>query len=274
METIWLSQMVFRTTGPLTFRRMPSGILHIISYPFMPPTTMSGFLRRLLYIAEQREWPGYGTDWYGKIGSPGRGFTLTMESQYRPLGAFPQSGKWSIHKTRRHGPKNFKHAEFSQVSRTSHEENYQLHHWDYLFCEKLIGWVAAKTRNSLERLNSLKNFGGKAGKEGYLFVSEIGDPQQVPLQEGEFQPLGLVIKPFRPISGAYYNLYGHHWNSQYEWTNGDKGGVDGYTQLGAWWNVKSVIGPYWAVSEGVGIPAGVPDAFLSGDVERFYGVNE
>ena len=38
-------------TGGLTFRRMPSAILHISTYPFLPPTTMSGWLRRLLMLS-------------------------------------------------------------------------------------------------------------------------------------------------------------------------------------------------------------------------------
>lgn len=271
MESIWISEMVFRPTGPLTFRRMPSGILHIMSYPFMPPTTMSGFLKRLLYIAEEKEWPGYGDDWYRKRGSPGSEFTLTLDKEYRTLGAFPDRNRWSIHKTRRHGPKNFKHKEFSQMLRTEHKENYELHHWDYLFCEELKGWVAAKERLHLEKLKSLKNFGGKAGKEGYVFVREVGEPRELTLAEGDFRPLGLVTQPFRPSSGTFYNLYGHHWSKDYEWSNGEKGGVVGYRQLGAWWNVSSVTGPYWAMAEGVGFPAHAPDSFLKGDVEPFYG---
>jgi hypothetical protein len=232
---------------------------------------MSGFLKRLLYIAEQKEWPGYGNDWHGKKGRPGSGFTLTLDKEYRPLGAFPDPGKWSIHKTRRHGPKNFKHREFSQMLRTQHKENYELHHWDYLFCEQLVGWVAGREKNSLERLQPIKNFGGKAGKEGYIYVSKISEPRELILTKGEFKPLGLVTLPLRPASGTYYNLYGHHWSKDYEWSNGEKGGVDGYTQLGAWWNVGTVTGTYWAVCEGVGIAANVPDSFLRGDVEPFYG---
>ena len=102
MPSIWVSEIVCRPTGPLTFRRMPSGLLHIMSYPFMPPTTLSGFLARLLRIGEGGDWPGYGEDWYGK--GPGKEFTLTLGREYRALGAFPPPKGWVIHKTRRHGP--------------------------------------------------------------------------------------------------------------------------------------------------------------------------
>ena len=44
---MWMLELVIKPTSGLTFRRMPSSILHISTYPFLPPTTMSGFLRRL-----------------------------------------------------------------------------------------------------------------------------------------------------------------------------------------------------------------------------------
>ena len=268
MNSIWAIEIELKPAGPLTFRQMPSGLLHIMSYPFMPPTTMSGFLCRLLEIAEGREWPGYGDDWFGK--GPGKGFTLTLDPECRALGAFPPNQKWSIHKTRRHGPKNFKHMEFSQLLRTEHKENYQLHHWDYLFCESLTGWVAAGERESLETFKKLLNFGGKSGKEGYLVVSRVGSPRKMPLMEGQFKPLGLVTAPTRPASGLYFNLYGHWWDKGYEWTNGQKGGVSGFTQLGAFWDADVAAGPYWAWEEEKGFAAQMPDDFLAGEREALF----
>ena len=275
MDSIWVIQLVFKPSGPLTFRRMPSGSLPIMSYPFMPPTTMSGFLGRLLLVAEHEdgEWPGYGADWFqkakpGKV-APGAGFTLTLEKDFRCLGAFPEPGSWCIHKSRRHGPKNFQHTEFSRVLREDHKESYQLHHWEYLFCDNLTGWVAAREREPLDRLKGLLNFGGKAGKEGYLHVSRAGDPQFLEKREGRYQPLGLAPLPLRPESGVFHTLYGHHWSDDYLWTNGEKGGVIGYFQTGAWWSTGELDGPYWAMDHGLGFPAIAPDAFLRGDVERF-----
>lgn len=260
MPSIWTTEIIFRTTGPLTFRQMPSGLLHIMSYPFMPPTTMSGFLKRLLFIAEGDDWPGYGADWFGD--GPGKEFTLTLGSEYRPMGAYPERDNWTIHKTRRHGPKNFKHKEFSQLVRNSHKENYQLHHWDYLLCDRLTGWVAAKEAEPLEQFKKLENFGGKAGKEGYLVVDEVRSPQRLALMEGDYRPLGLVTPPVRPSSGTFFNLYGHHWNDAYEWSNGEKGGVVGYRQVTAWWLAEKASGAYWAVREGAGFQADMPDAFM------------
>ncbi len=295
MKSIWLCRITFKPSGPLTFRKMPSGILHIMSYPFMPPTTMSGFLARLLLVSEGNDWPGYGIDWFNgveiendsgangaKPGKKGKGkkksakikagceYTLTLDKNLRALGAFPDGKKWRIHKTRRHGPKDFKHSEFSELHRTSHKANYQLHHWDYLFCDELTGFVAANARAPLERLLGIKNFGGKAGKEGYLTVVSVEEPREVAVSKGKYIPFGLVPNPARPSSGTYYNTYSHHWSNDYLWSDGSQGGVVGYTQSGAWWNVESIEGEYWELDEVTGIPAHAPDSFLIGEREKFW----
>ncbi len=268
MQSLWAIELTLRPTGPLTFRKMPSGILHIMSYPFMPPTTMSGFLARLLDLAQGGEWTGYGEDWYGK--GPGKGHTRTLDATFRAMGAFPGPDGFSIHKTRRHGPKNFKHCQFSQVLRVDHKENFQLHHWDYLFCESLVGWVLAKEKGPLEKFKDLKNFGGKAGKEGWVFIDRVGDAREMALREGKFCPLGLVTPPSRPESGSFFNIYAHHWDRNYLWRNGEKGGVAGFSRLGAWWGAKRLSGHFWQWQDEFGFPAHLPDSFLTGDVEPFY----
>ncbi|NUM35033.1 MAG: hypothetical protein HUU50_10845 [Candidatus Brocadiae bacterium] len=268
MQSIWISEIKLQPAGALTFRRMPSGLLHIMSYPFMPPTTMSGFLKRVLEIASGKDWPGYGEDWYN--GPESKEFTLTLEQDYRCLGAFPDQGRWYIHKTRRHGPKHFKHTEFSKLLRSNYKENYELHHWDYLFCESLTGWVASREKAKLDALHIIQNYGGKAGKEGYLCIKKIQEPRQVFLNYGDFKPLGLVTLPLRPKQGCFYHLYAHHWNKNYPWSNGEKGGVDGYIQVNSWWEADSANGFYWQWDKGIGFAASVVDTFLQGDVDAFW----
>ncbi len=268
MSSIWITEIKFIATGPLTFRQMPSGLLHIMSYPFMPPTTMSGFLKRLFFISEGFDWPGYGEDWFGK--GPGKEFTLTLGPEYRALGAYPDPNSWKIHKTRRHGPKNFNHKEFSQIIRGSHKENYQLHHWDYLFCDQLTGWVASIEKESLEALQILVNFGGKAGKEGFLFVDKVTPPERLDFMDGDYRPLGLVTPPARPASGIFFNLYGHHWDENYEWFNGEKGGVIGFRQVSAWWQTEQISGAHWALDKGVGFQAVMPDSFMFVEGNPFF----
>lgn len=275
MTAIWAAEVRLRPTGPLTFRQMPSGPLHIMSYPFLPPTTLSGFLERVRMVAAGGDWPGYGADWYAKK-TPG--FTLTLGPEYRALGAFPPIGAWSIHTTRRHGPKDFKHREFSRIHRdhkafkaTNRNQDavFQLHHWDYLFCDILTGWVAARTPEPLAELATLTGFGGMAGKEGYLVVESVGEPRECPWTEGKFQPLGLAVPPLRPESGRFFNLYGHHWNPDFEWANGERGGVDGFVPLSGWFEPGPARGVYWQWAEGTGFQADMPDRFLTDAPELF-----
>lgn len=267
MTSIWVTEIGFKPAGAMTFRKMPSGILHIMSYPFMPPTTMSGFLSRIMTIASGGEWPGYGNDWFK--GPQSKEFTLALDARFRALGAFPDHEQWNIHKTRRHGPKNFKHAQFSHLLRTDHKENFELHHWDYLFCSGLTGWVAAREKEPLEILKTLKNYGGKTGKEGFLIVDHISEPKELSLNQGTYTPIGLVTPPDRPYSGEFYQVYGHYWDKNYEWQNGEKGGVVGFTQFGAWWHADAVTGTYWELKPGMGFPAHAVNAFLTGDIEPF-----
>jgi hypothetical protein len=47
------------------------------------------------------------------------------------------------------------------------------------------------------------------------------------------------------------------------------GGVVGYAHVGAWWNVDKMNGEYWELDDGTGFPVHAPDAFLTGDVDKF-----
>ena len=63
----------------LTFRRMPSAILHISTFPFIPPSTLSGWLRRLylmqieIYLDTLVDQPDY----------------YVMPREFHVLGAYP-----------------------------------------------------------------------------------------------------------------------------------------------------------------------------------------
>lgn len=282
MKSIWICSLKLQPAGPLTFRRMPSGSLPIMTYPFVPPTTLNGYLVRLLKIAEgarggghDADWPGYGEDWFakGKDGktAPGQAYILTLSPEYRPLGAFPPPGGWSIHKTRRQGPKNFAHVEFSQIIRSKGKirQDFQLHHWEYLLCDELTGWVAASEPAPLERLRSLVNYGGKVGKEGFLVVKAVDKPREAPRRSGTFEPVGLVPASVRPAGGTFFHLYGHRWNADYLWINGERGGVTGYVPIGVWWETGTLQGEHWSLGDGRGIPLEAPDLFLQGDREVF-----
>jgi hypothetical protein len=73
-----------RPTSALTFRVLPGSIRDIATYPFVPPTTLSGWLRRLFWAREGLLPP----DW--KEGNAPRFYVLPR--RYVPLGAYPVGG--------------------------------------------------------------------------------------------------------------------------------------------------------------------------------------
>ena len=180
---MWMLKLVVKPTSGLTFRRMPSSILHISTYPFLPPTTMSGFLRRLklLETGHLPETTVKDPDYY------------TLPPQLCTLGAYPKPNQYRIHTAKRQGIRSFKHNAFSRIVRQqSTKEVYQLHTWEYLFAEELIGYVVSEDEELLGQLRSVENFGCKIGKEGYAFVDQISGPTQLILEQKRAKPDTLL----------------------------------------------------------------------------------
>lgn len=164
-----------QATGVLTFRRMPSAILHISSYPFIPPTTLSGWLRRLWMLSE-------GILPETDVKKPN---FYAMPQDYHVLGGYPllqgmameqstNRAKASMHIAKRHGVRAFNHDAFSRLSggRTKNEV-YQLHTWEYLTADRFRGIVLHHSSERLEELATLVNYGCKCGKEGYAFLTAV-----------------------------------------------------------------------------------------------------
>lgn len=180
---MWMLKLVVKPTSGLTFRRMPSSILHISTYPFLPPTTMSGFLRRLkmLEAGHLPETAVKDPDYY------------TLPPQLCTLGAYPKMNEHRIHTTKRQGIRYFNHNAFSRIVRhQSTKEVYQLHTWEYLFTEQLIGYVVSEDEKLLSQLRTVANFGCKIGKEGYAFVDRICGPTKLALERVSAKPDTLL----------------------------------------------------------------------------------
>ena len=180
---MWMLKLLVKPTSGLTFRRMPSSILHISTYPFLPPTTMSGFLRRLklLEAGHLPETAVKNPDYY------------TLPPQLCTLGAYPRVNGYHIHKTKRQGVRAFNHNAFSRIVRyQSTKEVYQLHTWEYLFAEVLMGYVVSEDAELLSQLKTVKNFGCKIGKEGYAFVDRIYGPTELTLTKVDAKPDTLL----------------------------------------------------------------------------------
>ncbi len=200
---MWMLEMVIKPTSGLTFRRMPSSILHISTYPFLPPTTMSGFLRRLkmLEVGHLPETAVKDPDYYA------------LPPQLCTLGAYPKVNDYRIHTTKRQGIRSFNHNAFSRIVRyQSKNEVYQLHTWEYLFTEQLIGYVVSEDEELLGQLRTIENFGCKIGKEGYAFVDQICGPTQLILEQVRAKPDTLL--PGTALIGVpceAFPLYRYAW---------------------------------------------------------------
>lgn len=202
---MWMLKLVLKPTSGLTFRRMPSSILHISTYPFLPPTTMSGFLRRLkiLETGHLPETAVKDPDYY------------TLPPQLCTLGAYPQVNEYRIHTTKRQGIRSFNHNAFSRIVRhQSKKEVYQLHTWEYLFAEQLIGYVVSEDEKLLSQLKMVENFGCKIGKEGYAFVDKVSGPTQLVLEQTQAKPDTLL--PGAALVGVpceAFPLYRYAWGT-------------------------------------------------------------
>ncbi|BBL94555.1 hypothetical protein TthHC11_20890 (plasmid) [Thermus thermophilus] len=174
-----------RPTSALTFRVLPGSILDIATYPFVPPTTLSGWLRRLFWAQEGLLPPDQ------REGNTPRFYVLPR--RYLPLGAYPV-GEWRVHRTHRHGPRAFTHSEFSRLRREGKPPkggDLQLHTWEYLLAEEFLGAVLAEKEEDLRRLQGLVGYGAKLGKEGFAYLEAVGEPLEVRLEEGD--------APFTPV---------------------------------------------------------------------------
>jgi hypothetical protein len=172
-------------TAALTFRMMPGSILNIATYPFIPPTSFSGFLRRLGMISAGKDIPETKIN---KENPP----TYLLPHRYVSLGAYPSIGSWSgIHRTYRKGMKKFGHDAFSRLFLDGNKDNFQLHTWEYLIAEEFIGYVASESAESLQHIRDLETYGCYIGKEGYAFVSEVSEVLKLEEQEVEAYPYNL-----------------------------------------------------------------------------------
>ena len=200
---MWMLKLVIKPTSGLTFRRMPSSILHISTYPFLPPTTMSGFLRRLKML-EVGHLPGTA------VKDPNY---YALPPQLCTLGAYPKVNAHRIHTTKRQGIRSFNHNAFSRIVRyQSRKEDYQLHTWEYLFTEKLIGYVVSEDEKLLSQLRTVENFGCKIGKEGYAFVDRVSGPTHLVLEQARVKPDTLL--PGTALVGVpceAFPLYRYAW---------------------------------------------------------------
>ncbi len=208
---MWGIRLVIQPTAGLTFRRLPSSILHIATYPFLPPTTMSGFLRRLA-ISAMGQLPDDAETPEQRATAP---CYYVLPRDLIAVGAHPERGAGWIHTTKRQGVRSLKHDAFSRIYRTAaQKEVYQLHDWDYLLCERLTGYVLSENKARLAELTGLTNRGCKLGKEGFAFIAEVTEPYEFRLERTTAMP--TTIAPGNLLVGVpcdAFPLYRYAWDS-------------------------------------------------------------
>jgi len=173
---------------------------------------MSGFLRRLklLEAGHLPETDVKDPDYYA------------LPPQLCTLGAYPKLNEQHIHTTKRQGIRSFNHNAFSRIVRhQSTKEVYQLHTWEYLFAEQLIGYVVSEDERLLSKLKSVENFGCKIGKEGYAFVEKVCGPIQLILEQKHAVPDTLL--PGMALVGVPCEAFPLY---RYAWGDGASEGIN------------------------------------------------
>ncbi len=244
-------QLDIRPTGGLTFRRMPGSILHISTYPFLPPSTMSGYLRRLLMLTKGI---------YPATAIKNAPYYVLPRPPYYVLGAYPVPREaYRVHTTHRQGVRAFTYTAFSRLSwYPTGKEVYQLHTWEYLFVERLRGYVVSEEPGPLERLKSVTNLGCKLGKEGYAYVEGISEPRA--LERRKMRAMPSVLIPATELVGipsTVYTLYRHKHEGQIaldRLAEPVPNPIAGFMPFRAGWPAEPVEIDYWTDGE-VLIPA-------------------
>ncbi len=237
-----------RPTGGLTFRRLPSAILHISTYPFLPPTTMSGWLRRLLMLSvgHYPETAVKKPDYFA------------LPANYYVLGAYPAPNprnSYQVHTTRRQGVRSFTHNAFSRVLRYANsKEVYQLHTWEYLFVEQLTGYVMHESVEALKFLSEVVNFGCKMGKEGYAYLKNVSDVKPLDRKIVEAKPYVLV--PAQDLVGHpsdIYVLYRYQYKSAQPLDSDphsfEPSNIEGFVPFQAGWPAEAIELDYYTDGE-------------------------
>jgi len=184
----------------------------MLTYPFVPPTTLSGYLDRLVRLSHGEELPessGTELNFYA------------LPRTYHVLGAL--AAPHPVHSqqvltTIRQGIRLFDHTAASQLKRTQRsksersKEAYQLYRWEYLFADTLVGYILHEQEGALAALAGVQNYGCKLGKEGWAYVEQVEGPFPLEQQYVRARPSCLV--PAFEVFGSstkMYPLYRYAW---------------------------------------------------------------
>jgi hypothetical protein len=216
-------KLTLQPTAAMTFRILPGSILNIATYPFVPPTTLSGFLRRIGMMSVGLELP----ETHVNNENPP---IYALPPHYVALGAYPTISKWSgVHRTYRKGMREFSHDSFSRLYQDEDKANFQLHTWEYFIAEELEGYVITDAPEGLEHFQDLEGYGCKLGKEGFAIVSEVSEvialeQRTIMAHPSTLLPMEALLQSGQFIGGCdIYNLYRYQWATNAQ-THSDRAG--------------------------------------------------
>lgn len=244
---MYLLRLTLIPTGALLFRRVPFATTVFPTYPFMPPTVLAGFLRRVVMLAKGYDLPGdipaiqsAGSSRRGRSDDlNGRAQFFTLPPDYVCLGAYPQAH--TTHRTKRHQPwgaaGSFNHMRYSALryEKGSGEGEGkltpQIPVWEYLHADRLVGYVLHTDRAKLEELRQydLKNWGCKVGKEGFVFIEEVSEVVKLRGPERQ-QAVPATPVPAETVGDQpadFFTLYAYEWRSSARPAAASQEGVPG-----------------------------------------------
>ncbi|RIH88259.1 hypothetical protein Mlute_00675 [Meiothermus luteus] len=237
-------------------------MLDIASYPFVPPSTLSGFLYRLWRYATSTT-KSEGPDFLetGLRDSP----FYYLPKPLISLGAYSERIKPVPHRTKRHGTKGFASKTRSALV-TADMEAPQLHSWEYLLEEHFVGYVLCQEKEPLEALvapfrseNETLPYGGKLGKEGYAYLEFVSPVLSFRSERGRAEPRTLITLE-EAINGAtqgelnfsVYTLYKPVWEGVGNWQ--DPAPIKGFEQFPMAFPEGGQMETDWWVAEGFRVP--------------------
>lgn len=256
-------KLTLQASAALTFRVLPSGILDIISYPFVPPTTLSGWLRRVWMLAEGLDLP----ETSARKDAP----YFVLPRDLISLGAYPERASY-IHKTKRKGVKNFKDTSFTRLifdKKTA--PTFQLHTWEYLTTDKLLGYVVSEDEGLLRHLRDIlmdeggaTPWGCKLGKEGFAYLSALSEVERLEQQTRTQQPQTLlpidtVVQQREPVDFSVFNIYRFAWQEEEADSLDVPSAVAGYDILPLAWAERGKLETLWWQSESMHFPVGLEE---------------
>ena len=237
-------------TSALTFRILPGSIVHIATYPFVPPTTLSGYLRRLDSLSKGT-LPPTTAGHSGKKAPP----YWVLPPEFICCGAYPEWGEWTVHRTARLGPESLSHTLAGRLRSEKDKQNPQLHTWEYLVVTELTAYVVHEDADALKSLaKTVNNVGCKLGKEGFAYVAKTS---VVKLERAHTRAVPSTIAPAKDLLDSpadVYPLYAYDWDRKKTFDFESPSPVNGFRPFTAGWTDGGVKTDYWS-GDGVNIPA-------------------